>query len=150
MNMARNLLAVLALSFIQNAPAMPLDEPSASPDAGIACPSEDFPSFIHAYMDNEAIQRKFIRYPLPSLYVDATAEPEPKEIVETLQRGQVEFPIMPSSQEQKDIPLELKIIDMKATEAKVLLFQPGTDYGLIFYFQKNACWELVRKEDHSL
>lgn len=66
----------------------------------VRCPGKDFSSFLERFSNDVTIQRAFTTSPLIQYQVDVTAEPEPKEFKRILQREQIEFPVMPLSQER--------------------------------------------------
>lgn len=82
--------------------------------------------------------------------LDIDAEPEPKKVIQSLHREQIKFPIIPLSKEREKQSLQIKIVDVTSTDAKINVTKPDTDYQVSYFFKKNDCWKLERIEDRSL
>jgi hypothetical protein len=118
--------------------------------AAQACPSAKFSAFFAAYADSVALQKAFTDYPLAHVLLDHAVEPEPREIKVRLAKGKLAFPLIPSRAERKRAALALRIDEVTAQSAKVSLFKEDTGYKVEYFFRKDACWKLERKEDRSM
>ncbi|NMO15242.1 hypothetical protein HPC49_01800 [Pyxidicoccus fallax] len=138
-------LRYLVVSFAIGACASPpaLGTPSE-------CPSQDFSEFIEAFAESTEIQRAFTSYPLEIQQLDLKAEPEPRPFTRSLERHQVEFPVLPGQSERKAKSLELRVNPLASGHAELVLWKRDTDYQVSYFFRKNACWELERIEDGAL
>lgn len=90
------------------------------------CPAQDISFFIQRFSSDEAVQRSYT----------------------TVQSA--EFPVMPLVQERKDNALVMQLEDVTASNARVKLANPDTDYLVSYYFKMDDCWRLVRIENQSL
>lgn len=134
------------------APASQAATPAAAAapaQAGIACPSQDFDAFLKAFADDVDVQKAYTQRPLRSDSIDPDASPEPKPVSVMLDGDGLQFPIMPSSQQQKQDGLSLSLSELNG-DKEVMLAKPDTDYQLSFFFRKGECWTLYRKRDDSL
>ncbi|KRB04011.1 hypothetical protein [Lysobacter sp. Root690] len=124
--------------------------PAATPaKTAIACPSQDFEVFLKAFADDVEVQKAHTQRPLQSESVDPNADPEPKQVTAMLDGDALKFPVMPSSQTQKNDGLVLSQTELNG-DKQVMLAKPDTDYQLSFFFRKGECWTLYRKRDDSL
>ncbi len=137
----------------QNAPdtrsAVAASTPAAASTMS-ACPSPDFESFLKAFMADVKIQKKFSADPLESQAIDATAEPEPALVTRMLTATELQFPLIPSEQQQAGEGLKIRQSELESGDIKVTLGKEDTDYQMSFYFKKNGCWELIRIRNDSL
>ncbi|AXI84422.1 hypothetical protein FUT69_04090 [Xylella taiwanensis] len=116
----------------------------------VPCPGKDFVSFLEKFSNDENIQRAFTTYPLIQDEYDTTAEPEPKEFRRILQREQIQFPVMPLSQERSKVPLNIEVLKLTSNKAHIRLFKEDTDYQISYFFRKKGCWKLVKIHNQSL
>jgi len=116
----------------------------------VACPSQDFRTFLTAFANDPGVQEAFTRRPLQSDYMDAAAEPEPRRVLRTLDGADLRFPVMPSLQRQQQEGLEMRWTSTGDDKAEVVVFKPDTDHQTAFFFIRNGCWRLDRKRDDSL
>jgi len=100
------------------------DSPAATSMS--VCPAQDISFFIQRFSSDEAVQRSYTT-------VQSTA-----------------FPVMPLVQERKDNALVMQLEDVTASNARVSLANPDTDYLVSYYFKMDDCWRLVRIENQSL
>lgn len=121
----------------------------ASRAAAPACPSDKFPVFFAKYADSVALQKAYTDYPLAHVLLDH-AGPEPRKIKVQLDKAKVSFPLILPPAERKRAKLKFRIDEVTASKAKVTLLQPDTDYQMAYFFRKDGCWKLERKEDQSL
>jgi len=124
-------------------------DPELHPGSVSMCKQENFQAFIDHFSASIASQKKYTRFPLEKLQVDALADPEPLPQEFRLQKSQIVFPIFPGTDEIKNESLSLAI-SISGREAKVRLFKPDTDYLIEYFFKHEDCWNLVRIEDWSL
>lgn len=115
-----------------------------------ACPSPDFGSFLKTFMGDVEIQKKFSAEPLENQTVDATAEPEPALVTKMLTATELQFPLIPSEQQQASEGLKMRQSTLENGDTKVTLAKEDTDYQMSFYFKKEGCWKLIRIRNDSL
>lgn len=118
-----------------------------SPTPAVACPSEEFPTFLDAFMSSIEVQKTFTASPLQIDTLDANAEPEPK-VISTMS-AEITFPVMPDRKKQSEEGLTLSV-ERPAAKPIVKLERPDTDYQVLYHFRKEGCWMLYRKEDKSI
>ena len=116
---------------------------------GQACPSAKFPAFFAAYADSVALQRAYTDYPLAHMLLDHAAEPA-REIKIALPKEKVGFPLIPPRAQRKRAGLAFRTDAVTGQNAKVSLFKEETGYQVVYFFRKDGCWKLERKEDRSL
>jgi hypothetical protein len=118
--------------------------------AAPACPSPSFDGFLKAFIESVAVQKAFSAEPLESQTVDATAEPEPALVTKMLTAAELQFPLIPSEQQQAKEGLTMRQSVLENGDTKVTLAKEDTDYQISFYFRKNTCWQLFRIRNDSL
>lgn len=118
--------------------------------AQVACPSQNFETFLQAFARNAETQQAFTAKQLLFEYIDSEAQPEPVDKTAVLDAAQLEFPVMPTLEQMAAEKLEMTTTSLTAGEAEVKIFAPNSDYQLRFGFRKEACWLLVRKADDSI
>lgn len=127
---------------------------TASTTAGAAatsCPATTFEGFLKPFMDDVAVQKRYIAEPLESDTIDPNAEPEPAPVKKMLRKDQVSFPLMPGTARQHTDGLVLKTSAEGGAGYAVELAKPDTDYQMTFHFRSaEGCWQLYRTEDDSL
>jgi hypothetical protein len=143
--MKRSILLPLALAGLLANAGVAMAAPAKAP----ACPSEKFPAFFAAYADNVALQKAFTDYPLAHVLLDH-AKAEAKEIKVQLPREKLSFPLIPARAERKRAGLAFRTDEVTEQNAKVSLFKEDTGYQMVYFFHKDGCWKLERKEDRSL
>lgn len=114
------------------------------------CPSQEFSKFLKAFSEHKDTQMAFTKYPLKRQQLDLNAEPEPKPVIKSLGRHQIEFPLIPDELERKAKSLTLRIDKVTSKKAKLTLLKIDTDYQVSYFFSKSGCWKLERIEDWSL
>jgi hypothetical protein len=121
-------------------------------EATVSCPEQDFSSFLRRFADDVEFQSESTKYPFTSSWnIDATAEPEPLIGTKTYNRGEVKFPIMPLRPERSRLMLEMFVESETATKAVAVMRASDGDYfAVVYYFEKDDCWRLVREVDYSL
>lgn len=150
------LLAVIALLGAckatpqQNLPVAPAASTPAPTSATLACPSPSFEGFLKVFINDVEAQREFSSRPLESQVVDVTAEPEPALITKMLAAADLQFPLIPSEQQQAKEGLTMRQSVLENGDTKVTLAKEDTDYQMSFYFRKNQCWQLYRIRNESL
>lgn len=132
------------------ADAQPAVPASASTPAAAACPSSSFDGFLKAFREDVQVQKAFSAEPLESQTVDATAEPEPALVTKMLTATELQFPLIPSEQQQAQEGLTMRQSALENGDTKVTLVKEDTDYQMSFYFRKNECWQLFRIRNESL
>lgn len=98
--------------------------------AKLECPSLDFKTFLNAYMADVTVQKAFTQIPGTPI-------------------EKLTFPMIPNADSLKKEGMKLSIKRPKRNHAEVYLEKDQTDYRIIFYFNKKACWQLIRAEDVS-
>lgn len=119
-----------------------------APSASYECPSQDFAIFLDAFVGSIEVQKNFTAQPLQSDSIDADAEPEPKQV--TAMVSELQFPVMPSDQEQMGQGLVMSTGSAPGNVMVVKLAKPDSDYQISYYFKRDACWTLYRKNDESI
>lgn len=89
-------------------------------------------------------------FPLTVQRIDAQADPEPRPVVNVLDRGQARFPVIPARAERAKEGPELRLTAASASRAVATLEKPDTDYRVSYVFAKESCWRQVHIEDASL
>jgi hypothetical protein len=133
-----------------SADARPAVPASAPTPAVPACPSSSFDGFLKAFREDVQVQKAFSAEPLESQTVDATAEPEPALVTKMLTAAELQFPVIPSEQQQTQEGLTMRQSVLENGDTKVTLAREDTDYQLSFYFRKGECWQLFRIRNESL
>jgi hypothetical protein len=121
------------------------DEPIAD-GVLVACPSTDFHKFLDTFAESETIQRAFTNVPLKVQHIENDADLT--QVVRWEQ--QIKFPQFPSRQEREKHSLELHILELSDSQAKVKIQKPDTDWLTHFFFSKDSCWRLMFVDDQSL
>lgn len=114
-----------------------------------ACPSAKFPAFFAAFADSVPVQKAFTDYPLAHVLLDHAVQPA-REIKVQLQKDKLSFPLIPPRTQRKRAGLAFRTDDVTEQNAKVSLFKEDTGYQVVYFFHKDGCWKLERKEDRSL
>ena len=102
---------------------------TTSTQTTVQCPSTNFKSFLSTFINSTDVQKAFTHL--------STAN------------GEVNFPVIPNAADRKAEDMRVKVAELRGTRAKVILDKPETDFKVVFYFQKKACWQLVRIQDLS-
>ena len=136
----------------QNVPvvAQPAASTPAPTSAALACPSPNFDGFLKAFIRDVEVQRAFSAEPLESQTVDATAEPEPALVTKMLTAAELQFPLIPSEQQQAKEGLTTRQSVLENGDTKMTLAREDTDYQMSLYFRKKQCWQLFRIRNESL
>ena len=132
------------------ADAQPVVSASVPTSAPLACPSLSFDGFLKAFVESPEVQKAFSAKPLESQAVDAAAEPEPALVTKMLTANELQFPLIPSEQQQAKEGLIMRQSVLENDDIKVTLAKEDTDYQMSFYFKKEACWKLIRIRNDSL
>lgn len=115
------------------------------------CPATSFEGFLKAFSDSAEVQRTFTAATVKVTEVDATAEPEPREVTRNQPRTSLRFPIMMSTARQRSDGLSASITRPNASTVHVKLEKPDTGYQLGYSFRpRGKCWELFATADTSL
>lgn len=103
---------------------------ATSTQTTMQCPSTNFKKFLSAFTESSDLQQTFSQLPQTS-------------------DSQVTFPVIPNAENRKSEGMEIHVAKLKRNRAQVILDKPETDFKVVFYFQKKACWQLVRIQDLS-
>lgn len=123
---------------------------SQEPADTVKCPSQDFELFLKSFIDSVEVQKSFTATPLESVTIDALAEPEPAEVKKMLGASELNFPLIPSPDQQANDGLVSRISSSGKKNAEVILHKPDADYQMSFFFRQESCWKLYRVKDYSL
>lgn len=115
-----------------------------------ACPSQQFPAFFAAFSDNVALQKAFTAFPLAHVMLDHAVQPEPRKVSKQLPQAKLSFPLMPPKAVRTKQGLAFRVDQETDKNAKVTLFKEDTGYQVAYFFRKDACWKLERREDLSM
>lgn len=116
-----------------------------------ACPSMEFPAFFDAFIERNAIQNAFTRWPLTSTSIDADAQPEPTPVTRRIARHQARFPLLSTVQGATQDGLEVSVRELGDRRAMVTYAKPDTDYQVIYRFElASDCWYLIGIQDDSM
>src|SRR5690606_38109614 len=106
---------------------------------GADCSHRSFPEFLNHFSTDVSFQRQAVAYPLVKMQI-IDAEPEPLPHTTRISQEEVVFPVMPDKSKRDADGLMLETESVRATDAKVLLYKPDTDYQVIYLFERAACW----------
>lgn len=123
--------------------------PAVSETTAADCPGHDFNRFLSAFIDGIEVQRAFTVLPLRDDSLDAEAEPEPHVVTKMMSASDLQFPVIPSIQQQREQELTMSS-HPSGSEMVVTLAKPDSDYQMSYYFRRGACWRLYRKSDESI
>ncbi|MDR1075486.1 MAG: hypothetical protein LBL59_04065 [Xanthomonadaceae bacterium] len=119
-------------------------EPAPAP---VDCPAAAFSDFLPLFFNDESIQRKYTAFPLERYYMGEDGDAESTEHVD---ESDVEFPLVKSTSELRELGLLLDIESASDDRAEVKEWQDGTGYQYRYIFEKDGCWKLTRIEDRSI
>lgn len=111
------------------------------------CPGQRFDAFVQAFVDDVAVQKAYTADPLRMQTIDATAEPEPAPVVQSLRASQIRFPVVPDVAQREQRRLRLSVDEARTT---MKLAAPDSDDQTTYRFRKGACWTLVSIESDAL
>lgn len=116
-----------------------------------SCPARDFAGFFKAFSDSQDVQRAFTGASVDFTEIDANAQPEPREVTVNRPLAAIQFPVIPTTSEQRRNGLEMTTSRTEDGMMRVRLEKPDTDYQLVYIFKTHAdCWTLYAKADNSL
>lgn len=118
--------------------------------AAMVCPSRDLERFLDAFGESAEVQRAFTRSPLTMLHLDTSASPEPATVEEQVPSERVKFPVFPSAASRARAGFSMKLQARSPDRVDVTLSVADTDHQVVFTFERDACWRLVRVDDQSL
>ena len=124
----------------------------ASPliEKNLPCPSQDFSSFLTAFMEDVALQKAFTRYPYAvTLYDPQDLEADPK--VQQLDVSETQFPIILSASEMADHGVTAKSEKKADDWYEVSTQSSGSGaYTMTLNFRRmQGCWFLTDSIDAS-
>lgn len=111
------------------------------------CPAVDIDAFVTAFAEDPALQRAYSAEVVDTAYVDWNAQPEPAEVITRTPRQHLTFPVMPGREAQHREGLVYRRVSLAGTRAVVALEIPDTDTQLLYTFERDACWRLVKVVD---
>lgn len=116
-----------------------------------SCPARDFAGFFRAFSDSQDVQRAFTGASVDFTEIDADAQPEPREVTVNRPLAAIQFPVIPTTSEQRRNGLQMTASRTEDGMMRVRLEKPDTDYQLVYIFQTlDDCWTLYAKADNSL
>lgn len=116
-----------------------------------SCPARDFAGFFKAFSDSQDVQRAFTEASVDFTEIDADAQPEPREVTVNRPLAAIQFPVVPTTSEQRRDGLEISISRTEDGMMRIQLDRPDTDYQLVYIFNTHGdCWTLYAKADNSL
>jgi hypothetical protein len=136
----------------------------SKPIQAVACPSQEFPIFLHRFSESAEIQRAFTSLPLKYGQVDQDLIGTGKPNFSTrMIRAFQKIPlfdkadggrILPGPIKLKKNQLEIKIISdvpKGSSEKTAMLFAPDTGFHIYFKFKMiGTCWFLFEIDDKSV
>lgn len=143
-------MSVISAATFYSAPSFAANTQPPAQASAAACPAQDFDGFLKRFANDIEVQKAFVSTPLQSEYIDPEAQPEPRPVSELLDKSQLQFPLMPSDQQQHDQGLTLAKRLKGPDQAVIKLTKADTGYQLSFFFKREACWMLYRIQDESL
>ena len=75
--------------------------------------------------------------------------PEPRDVEKVVKRSDVEFPVFIDAASRKKRGLEMTSAQ-EGPRMRVKMEKPDTDILMFYVFEHHGCWQLVRKENHTL
>lgn len=144
--MKRSFLLPIAIGLTLSLPAVA----APAKKAQAACPSQKFSTFFAAFSDSVPVQKAFTDYPLTTVMLDHAVEPEPRKISKQLPMSRLSFPLIPPKAVRTKQGLAFRVDQETDNNAKVSLFKEDTGYQVAYFFRKDTCWKLERREDWSM
>lgn len=125
---------------------------SSRPEVVVAnCPSVSFFEFIYAFADDPIVQRQHTDLHSPVLGGVLTSSGMQKVAYSAKNKPNAIWPpVMPLAPERKAQGLSLRIDDLADNQAIVIMNSLQTNHRVVYQFQKESCWSLVRIDDTSL
>ncbi|MCD5970607.1 hypothetical protein [Pseudomonas quasicaspiana] len=143
-------MSVISAATFYSAPSLAANTQPPAQASMAACPAQDFDGFLKRFANDLEVQKAFVSTPLQSEYIDPEAQPEPRPVSELLDKSQLQFPLMPSDQQQHEQGLTLAKRLKGTDQAVIKLTKADTGYQLSLFFKREACWTLYRIQDESL
>ncbi|WP_349969938.1 hypothetical protein [Pseudomonas caspiana] len=143
-------MSMISAATLYSAPSLAANTQLPAQTSVAACPAQDFDGFLKRFANDMEVQKAFVSTPLQSEYIDTEAQPEPRPVSELLDKSQLQFPLMPSDQQQRDQGLTLAKRLKGPDQAVIKLTKADTGYQLSLFFKREACWMLYRIQDESL
>lgn len=150
MTLRRPLMSSLVLA-VASIALLPAAANAQTQTETMVCPSQDFTEFFEAFSNSAAVQRAFTGSSVDFTEIDATAQPEPREVTVNRPLSAIRFPVIASISEQQQLGLSKKIDRTTDDMTRVVLEKPDTDFRLVYVFADGGdCWELYSVVDTSL
>lgn len=115
-----------------------------------ACRGETFDVFIQRFSRDIASQQLATADPLIVERYDATAEPEPRKVVEEVASADVIWPVMPRLDPLTSRGSASNIIRIADNRMEVQVRTPDTSDQQRYVFGQSPCWQLQRVVDESI
>ncbi|MBN9549276.1 MAG: hypothetical protein J0H31_10455 [Alphaproteobacteria bacterium] len=121
---------------------------SAAAQSGrAACPSNDIADFFQAFAESPELQRAHTASTVETAFVDWSAQPEPVESAEPMERDKLHFPLLPDRASRQQEGLRYRETAGDENRVTVVLEVPDTDTQLRYTFRRDACWTLIKIVD---
>lgn len=115
-----------------------------------ACPHADFDTFLKHFGNEITLQEKATADPLLDTYIDAGAEPEPREVERRVALADVEWPVMPDPSSLSGRGREMTVTRLPDGQMEVVMRTPNSSDQQRYTFAHAPCWQLVRRDDESI
>jgi hypothetical protein len=116
----------------------------------LSCPFSDFQSFLYAFAENKTVQQAFTKVPLTLRYIDHQNNFSGLiRIINVLDHQEITSVLSPLTRARKRFAFDLRLIGHSDRHAEINISGPNSGFNISYFFQKNACWELVFVDDHS-
>lgn len=147
------LVALLLAACSADAPPARTTAPTAaSPSAAVAavqCPDSSFEQFLERFSSQISVQETATADPLSSSHINADAQPEPALETQQIPLAEVVWPVMPNLTQARRAGRNVQLSGEGQTRV-VTVSTPDTSDQQRYYFQRQPCWTLVKREDQSI
>lgn len=118
--------------------------------AATDCAYPDFDAFLKHFGNDITLQETATADPLLDSYIDAEAEPEPRNVENRLALADVEWPVMPDPATLAGQGREMQISVLADGQRQVQIRTPDSSDQQTYTFAQAPCWTLVKREDESI
>lgn len=121
--------------------------PASTADAAL-CRPDHFQAFLARFSEDTEFQKVNTASRLQTFEV-LNESPEPRDVEKVVKRSDVEFPVFIDAASRKKGGLEMTSAQ-EGPRMRVKIEKPDTDILMFYVFEHHGCWQLVRKENHTL
>ena len=121
--------------------------PGSTAEAAL-CRPDNFPAFLTRFSEDAGFQRVNTASRLQTFEV-VNESPEPRDVEKVVKRSDVQFPVLVDAATRRKWGLEMTS-SQEGQRMRVKVQKPDTDILMFYVFEHHGCWQLVRKEDHTL